>query len=486
MKKIKYGVFALILVCACFFMSACDLFKSKPRVEELVVRYTRNLEFFIGENYHDDLLQGTAIYTDKTEKDVTEIMKVDTSDYDNTKVGTYEIKFTYDGIVASYNVKVVDKTTDSVLINNRMIDVINQTFTRTNNVLSFEASNSAEYLGVNFSEEMIYIDDAGDISAYVVWCLDEVTFQEFYFNGTRDSGVLAMNTADGGLFEYPDFSLEEFSMVIIGTASEQDCPAILNPSDVLVLEESSYSGELSVDDGVFTLVKDEHSLQYKNNKIFSLNGADITFPKKISTTIPPRNTIQGIMDEVVQESYQRTDGQLQITAGSVVDLGNSASMDHNFVIQENNGEYLIYNNFTVVGVGGSTNYECWFEGSLESAKITSRVTIGSNEGSVSCADNKSLDEFMELLYAYQLGLNQNGINYEISLFPYNMILLEISEFSGLLEVHGGVWTLTQEVEEGVEFTLNFIDNQIVEVNGYDVIFSDTISIFAIPSVPSVA
>lgn len=487
MKKFKYGVFALILVCACFFMSACDFFKSEPKVEEFVVQYTRDLEFFVGENYHDDLIQGTAIYTDKTEKDVTSKMEVDTSDYDKTKVGTYEIKFKYEGIKVSYNVNVVDKMTDTISINARMADVVAETFKRTNNVLSFEASNETTYEGLAFAEDLVYVDNNGVVSAYVSWSLSEEKFVEFYFNGTKDSGTVAMVAPlEGVLLEYPDVSIDDFSVFVIMSASEQGWPAILNPSDILVLEESSYSGELSVNDGVFTLTKDGYSLQYKNNKIFALDGAEITFPKKTSTIIPARETIQGVMDEVVQQSYKRTNGQLQIEAGAVVDLGNNVSIEHEFVIQEDNEEYFIYNNFTMVGAAGSTSYECWYEGSLESGKLTTRAIVGQTDEHISCENNKSLDEFMQLLYAYQLGLNQNGVNYEIALFPYNMILLEVSEFSGLLEPNGNVWMLTQEVEEGVEFTLKYINNKIFEVNGYNVTFGDTISGFAIPSVPSPA
>lgn len=487
MKRLKYGVFALILVCACCFMSACDIFSTEPRLEEFVVQHTQNLEFLVGEDYHDELIKGTAFYSDDTEVDVTEEMEIDKSDYDKTQVGTYEIKFTYKKVQVSYDVKVVNKITNTININNRMVDVIGNTFQRVNGVLSFEAKNETTYEGLDFAEDLVYVDNNGVVSAYVGWSLSEMKFIEFYFNGTKESGnVSIVNAFEGGIMEHTDLSIDDFSMIVLQSASEAQIPAVLSPSGVLALEEDTYAGELTLNNNVYTLTFEDYSLQYKNNKIISLNGVTITFPKKSSTIIPARETIQSVMDEVVQQSYKRTNGQLQIEAGAVVDLGNNVSIEHEFVIQEDNEEYFIYNNFTMVGAAGSTSYECWYEGSLESGKLTTRVMVGQTDEQISCENNKSLDEFMQLLYVYQLGLNQNGVNYEIALFPYNMILLEVSEFSGMLEPNGNVWMLTQEVEEGVEFTLKYINNKIFEVNGYNVTFGDTISGFAIPSVPSVA
>ena len=131
MKKLKFGIFALVLVCASLLMTACSFSCNLgSNVAKLKLQYTENLQFLVGEEWQDDLLKGTAVYTDDTEKDVTNDMTIDKSDYDKTKAGKYNIKCSYEGLSVDYEVEVVEKFTDSNTINVRLNDVIENTFKR--------------------------------------------------------------------------------------------------------------------------------------------------------------------------------------------------------------------------------------------------------------------------------------------------------------------------------------------------------------------
>ena len=153
MKKLKYGIMTLALFCSCILATGCDLFA--PRVERLQVVYTNNLQLLVGEDWHDDLIKGTATYTDNTKKDVTDEMTIDTSNYDKTKAGKYTINFEYEGVEVDYEVEVVEKLTDTTFINLRMQDVIENTFKESNNTLSFEANKEHTTDEGTFKEELI-------------------------------------------------------------------------------------------------------------------------------------------------------------------------------------------------------------------------------------------------------------------------------------------------------------------------------------------
>ena len=114
--------------------------------------------------------------------------------------------------------------------------------------------------------------------------------------------------------------------------------------------------------------------------------------------------------------------------------------------------------------------EYWFDGTLENGTITS-----SSQGLVASEENKDIEYFMETIYAFQEGLNEEGIEYTIALFPSNLIYLETSEFYGDLSlIDEGTGSLEQEIADGIVFTLTFMDYEILNVNGVTVVFSDTI------------
>ncbi|MGN0961811.1 MAG: hypothetical protein ACI4PF_06425 [Christensenellales bacterium] len=58
MKKIKYWIASLILVCSCLVMTGCDFMGLfGPSIKNLQVRYTSNLQLLVGEEWHDELIK---------------------------------------------------------------------------------------------------------------------------------------------------------------------------------------------------------------------------------------------------------------------------------------------------------------------------------------------------------------------------------------------------------------------------------------------
>ena len=176
----------------------------------------------------------------------------------------------------------------------------------------------------------------------------------------------------------------------------------------------------------------------------------------------------------------RTNGQLEIIATDSTTLQNGETIVQDIVIQEDNGEYLIYNKFTASNGSNTMSIEYWFDGTLENGTITS-----SSQGLVASEENKDIEYFMETIYAFQEGLNEEGIEYTIALFPSNLIYLETSEFYGDLSlIDEGTGSLEQEIADGIVFTLTFMDYEILNVNGVTVVFSDTITSSYIPEIPT--
>ena len=479
MKKLKFGIFAFVLVCSSLLMTACSLFG--PSVEKLEVEYTANLQLLVGEEWVDDLIKGTAIYSDDTEKDVTKDMKIDKSDYDKTKVGKYEIEFSYKGASADYEVEVVNKITNSATINNRLSKVIDETFKRNGNVLSFEATKTSEVTDEDFVESLVYVDNNGQISAYTKWTLGNETILEMHYNGTKDSGIeTCIFESENNTLEYEDWSLEAYSLHLLTVAETLVLPAEITPSGILALEEDIFAGELTLENSVYTLTHEGNTLQYKDNVVTTLNGAELKFPKTTTTTIPVFTSIQDYMDIVIENTYVRTNGQLEIMASDTTTLQNGVTIEQDIVIQEDNEEYLIYNKFTASNGSNTMSIEYWFEGTLENGTITS-----SSEGFVASEENKDIEYFMETIYAFQEGLNEEGIDFTIALFPSNLIYLETSEFYGdLTIIDEGMGSLEQEIAEGIIFTLTFMDYEILNVNGVTVVFNDTINPAYIPEIPT--
>lgn len=153
-------VLCLGLLCVC--LTGC--FSSGE--EKLVVTYTPNIQFFVGEDWHDDLITGTY-YSDDTEKDVTEDLNIDTSAYNKNEVGNYDISFEYSGIKVKYQVSVVETMTDSRSIKNHIEPCFQKAFKEQNGVLEFSATCSEDYIdGVYLKQTIEYKLDNGNLKEY--------------------------------------------------------------------------------------------------------------------------------------------------------------------------------------------------------------------------------------------------------------------------------------------------------------------------------
>ncbi|MBE7074653.1 MAG: hypothetical protein E7376_01565 [Clostridiales bacterium] len=164
----KKKIISLNLLLCLSFLCICLTGCFSPRVEKLEVQYTSNIQFFVGEDWHDDLIKGTAIYSDDTEKDVTEDLNIDTSDYDKTQVGEYDIVFEYEDIEVKYQVKVVEEMTNLTSIQKRIEPCFQNAFKAQNGVLEFSATIS-EYV-----EEDLYLKQT------IQYKLENNTLKEYY------------------------------------------------------------------------------------------------------------------------------------------------------------------------------------------------------------------------------------------------------------------------------------------------------------------
>lgn len=138
----KKKFIALNLILCLSFLCVCLTGCSSPSITQLVVEYTPDIQFFIGEDWHDDLIKGTATYSDDSEKDVTANLKIDTSNYDKSKVGKYDILFEYDDIKVKYQVNVVEEMTHLTSIKKRIDPCFQKAFKVQNGALEFTATAS--------------------------------------------------------------------------------------------------------------------------------------------------------------------------------------------------------------------------------------------------------------------------------------------------------------------------------------------------------
>lgn len=163
-KKIIALNFILCSCLLCLCLTGCFW----TNVKKLEVEYTPNIQFFVGEDWHDDLIKGTAILLDDTKKDVTEDLNIDTSDYNKTQVGEYDIVFEYEGIEVKYQVKVVEEMTSLSSIQKRIEPCFQKAFKAQNGVLEFSATTS-EYV-----EEDLYLKQT------IQYKLENNVLKEYY------------------------------------------------------------------------------------------------------------------------------------------------------------------------------------------------------------------------------------------------------------------------------------------------------------------
>ena len=306
-KKFSFILaFALIITCFVPMLSGCF---SGSKYKEFKINYTANLEFLIGEEYHDDLLKGYATTKEDEEVDVTDQMTVDSSAYNKDEVGTYKIYCEFEKTKLSYEVKVVDEITDLTEIANRLVPVSVNTFNRDENgVFSYESSNSSSLMGSDFDEKLIYIDDDGQISAYLTWEIDDVVAAEYWYVGTESAGTLTIRYSDDETqtVESEQTTLEGCCMGLAFAAALYELPVTVFPmpylEDGFEFDPISVSLVRGIDSRyeltIIELDEDDEEvvtvLEYNNDMLVAKDGVEFTFPKTATATIPtvPEATTQ--------------------------------------------------------------------------------------------------------------------------------------------------------------------------------------------------
>ena len=278
-KKLLSLNLILCLGFLCIALTGCFA----PRVEKLRVEYTANIQFFVGEDWHDDLIKGTAIYSDDTEKDVTADLNIDTSNYDKTQVGEYDIVFEYAGIEVKYKVKVVDEMTHYSSIINRVEPCFQKAFKAQNGVLEFSASYS------EFVEEDLYIKQTIQYKLennilkeyYKIEYTDEselnsISLCELLYVGNLTDGVLTnkVYTTDDEVIYYYDVNsqqgtLEEFEDVIPQIATLYGSSIYLDANQWLDFYNEYYP---NIVPAKLTKVGNTYIIKTTNNNIIKIDN----------------------------------------------------------------------------------------------------------------------------------------------------------------------------------------------------------------------
>lgn len=205
-KKISKLNLLLCLSLLCVCLTGC-FFSS--RVEKLEVEYTPNIQFFVGEDWCDDLIKGTAIYSDKTEKDVTEDMNIDTSNYDKTQVGEYNIVFEYEDLEVKYKVNVVEEMTNWASIQKRIAPCFKNAFKTKNGVLEFSATFSEydEELEAYYKQTIQYKLDNNTLKEYyILEIVDETETESMSLCEILYVGDLTNGTLTNKYYTTDDYS----------------------------------------------------------------------------------------------------------------------------------------------------------------------------------------------------------------------------------------------------------------------------------------
>lgn len=305
----KKKIITLNLVLCLSFLCICLTGCFSPRVKKLEVEYTPNIQFFVGEEWHDDLIKGTAIYSDDTKKDVTEDLNIDTSDYDKTQVGEYDIVFEFEGIEVKYQVKVVEEMTNLTSINKRIDPCFQNAFKAQNGDLEFSATTS-EYIAQKnvYAKQTIqyklenntlkeyykleYTDESG---------LDCVSLCEILYIGDSTNGTLTnkyYTTDDNTTYYYSVNSkqgtLAEFEEVIPQIATTYGASTYVDASQWLNFYTDYYPNivplKLTKSANTYTIKLSNNQIIKIDNESFMSECCGIEFSK--TTNIPSELTAE--------------------------------------------------------------------------------------------------------------------------------------------------------------------------------------------------
>ena len=305
MKK-KFITLGLVLCLGflCIGLTGCF----GPKIEKLEIEYTPNIQFFVGEEWEDDQIKGTATYSDDTTKDVTTELNIDKSKYDKTKVGKYDIVFEYEGLDIKYQVEVVNEMTNIQSISKRIAPCFENAFKAKNGVLEFSAIYSEELDSEAVGEEGVYAKQT------IQYKLENNTIKEYYkleYTDNADTGISLVeilyvgNTeegtmtyklydAEGGYYivDSDQGTLADFESVIPQTATEYGASIYLDASQWLNFYAEYYPNltpsKLTKLNNVYTLTLSNNSTVVIDTEGFISSYGEIEFSK--TTDIPSELT----------------------------------------------------------------------------------------------------------------------------------------------------------------------------------------------------
>lgn len=304
MKKFKYFIVGVVAFC-CVLLTGC--FFDSNSIENLEVTYTVGQQFFVGEEWKDDLIAGTATYSDGSEKSLKrEDLTIDTSKYDNTKVGTYKIYCEYEGIKTSLKVNVVDEMTDAYSIKRVTNSMVENSFKEVNNHLEFKctyiSSDASEY-DTYYKQTLEYkVIDNNVYEHYILNLTDdngtaEYMLAELLYVGTKDEGVMSVKyvvaESESTLtyeIETQLSTLQEFETSIKEFATEMSIGRYLDGSQFVNFYTDTYpyyapSKLVKTDTGYQMTLSENGTIIFKNNKLSEVKGIKIEYETNIPSQL---------------------------------------------------------------------------------------------------------------------------------------------------------------------------------------------------------
>ena len=286
-------------------LTGCKLFGSE--YDSFQVRYTSNLQLLLGEEWHDDLIEGTAEKSNGKTVDVTSKMKIDTSEYNKDQVGKYKIYFEFADTKLSYEVEVVSELTNATFVTNRLYNVMQNSLVAKEGVLSFDASMSQTFTyqeeDFQINQYMYYRECDGVVNMYYKWEMvyednSTETYIELWYTGNISEGIITIDYNDESIDnEAIDAELADFDTINISIAEGivEEIGESVSYIDIegvqLLPNLTSYNGTLTKNSDIYTLsVQGEPMATYSNNKLMSFNGINFAFDT--TNTIPTAPVVE--------------------------------------------------------------------------------------------------------------------------------------------------------------------------------------------------
>ena len=300
MKKFKFIPVVVCVIMLAVALTGCNLFKDDYKTFQ--VQYTPNLQLLLGEEWHDDLIKGTATKSDDTEEDVTSKMTIDTSEYNKDKLGKYKIYFEFSGIKVNYEVEVVNEITNSALITSRLQQVCKNSFEAKDGVLNFNAhySNDVTYNEAEgkLNQYLVYKQNGENINIYYKWeessadlSASSAIYQMWYI-GTAESGTITLYSNLGEVDVATDMTIADFDATTYSIAEQivqvySELDAYMIVESFFEAKDLIFAGSLTKNAGLYTLQEtDIGTIKYQDDKVIYIDGISVTYNEATIPQIP--------------------------------------------------------------------------------------------------------------------------------------------------------------------------------------------------------